>query len=180
MNQRRAVFFDRDGTLMEDVHYCSDPSAVRVFAGVPAAIDSLRAAGFAIVVVSNQSGIGRGLFTEEQYRAVQAEFLLQVGAGRIDASYYCPDAPGVPSACRKPKPGMLLAAARDLDLDLAQSWMVGDKAADMECGGRAGTRTILVRTGYGAEQQCEADLIVADAVEAAAAILRAGSELRGI
>jgi D-glycero-D-manno-heptose 1,7-bisphosphate phosphatase len=181
MSARRAVFFDRDGTLMEEVHYCSDPELVKVFPGVASALDNLRAAGFAIVVVSNQSGIGRGMFTDEQYQAVQAEFLRQAGSGRIEASYYCPDAPGVPSTCRKPEPGMLLQAARDLDLDLAASWIVGDKAADVECGRRAGTRTILVRTGYGAEQQCSPDFTAADAVEASGFILHsliAPEELR--
>ncbi len=169
---RRAVFFDRDGTLMEEVQYCSDPALVKVFPSVPEALDSLRAAGVAIVVVSNQSGIGRGLFTEEQYRAVQTEFLRQIGNGRIDASYYCPDAPGTASPCRKPEPGMLLDAARNLDLELAKSWMIGDKAADIECGKRAGTRTILVRTGYGAEQRCEPDFTAADAGEAARIVLQ--------
>ncbi|HUA57910.1 MAG TPA: HAD family hydrolase [Verrucomicrobiae bacterium] len=171
MNARRAVFFDRDGTLMEEVNYCSDPALVKVFPGVAAALDDLRAARFAIVVVTNQSGIGRGLFTDEQYQAVHAEFLRQIGAGRIDASYYCPDAPGAPSVCRKPEPGMLLEAARDLALDLKSCWMVGDKAADIECGHRVGARTVLVRTGYGAEQQCAADYCASDAGEAAEIIL---------
>ena len=170
---RRAVFFDRDGTLMEETHYCSDPAQVRVFEGAGDALDLLRAAGFAVVVVSNQSGIGRGFFTVEQYRAVEAEFLRQIGAGRIDRSYFCPDAPGAPSICRKPEPGMLLAAARDLDLDLVQSWMVGDKAGDIECGRRAGTRTILVRTGYGAGEPCSSDFAAVDVAEAAGIILKA-------
>jgi len=171
MNTRRAVFFDRDGTLMVEVNYCSDPALVNVFPGVAEALDNLRSAKFAIVVVTNQSGIGRGLFSDEQYQAVHGEFLRQIGAGRIDASYYCPDVPGTPSDCRKPEPGMLLEAARDLDLDLKNCWMVGDKAADIECGQRVGARTILVRTGYGAEQRCTADLIASDAAEAVRMIL---------
>jgi len=165
----RAVFFDRDGTLMEDTHYCGDPALVRVYPGVREAIRRLREAGFRVFVVSNQSGIGRGLITEEQYRAVQEEFLRQ--AGEIDGSYYCADAPGVPSTRRKPEPGMVLEAAAEHGIELGASWFVGDKALDVECGRRAGTKTIQVMTGYGAEQRCEADLLCRDAVEAAAAII---------
>jgi D-glycero-D-manno-heptose 1,7-bisphosphate phosphatase len=161
MSRRRAVFFDRDGTLMHDANYCGDPAMVRVYPGVSEALRKLKEAGFATVIVSNQSGIGRGLITEAQYHAVQGEFLRQAGEGLIDASYFCPDPPGVPSARRKPAPGMLLEAARDLGLDLAQSWLVGDKSADIECGRRAGARTILVLTGYGAEQNCQPDFTVA-------------------
>ncbi|HXA49075.1 MAG TPA: HAD family hydrolase [Candidatus Acidoferrum sp.] len=165
----RAVFFDRDGTLMEDTHYCGDPALVRVYPGVREAIRRLREAGWGVFVVSNQSGIGRGLITEEQYRAVQEEFLRQ--AGEIDGSYYCADAPGVPSTRRKPEPGMVLEAAAEHGIELGASWFVGDKALDVECGRRAGTKTIQVMTGYGAEQRCEADLVCRDAVEAAAAII---------
>ena len=170
----RAVFFDRDGTLMEDVHYCSEPANVRVFAGVPEALARLKQAGFAVIVISNQAGIGRGLFSDAQYHAVQAEFLRQAG-GFIDASYYCPDAPGQPSACRKPEPGMVLRAAAEHSIDLAQSFFVGDKSIDVECGRRAGTRTILVQTGYGAGEACEADFVCADSVEAVNVILDAAN-----
>ena len=168
---RRAVFFDRDGTLMEDAHYCADPALVKVFPGVPDALRRLKDAGFAVVIISNQSGIGRGLITEVQYRAVQEEFLRQAGRGSVDASYYCPDAPGVPSSCRKPDPGMVLAAAAAHYIDLSASYFVGDKSADIECGRRAGTRTVLVLTGYGSEQRCEADITCRDAVEAVERIL---------
>jgi D-glycero-D-manno-heptose 1,7-bisphosphate phosphatase len=168
----RAVFFDRDGTLMEEVHYCADPALVRVFPGVGEALERLKLAGFGVFVISNQSGIGRGLFTDEQYQAVQAEFLRQVGPGLVDASYYCPDVPGQPSECRKPEPGMVLRAAAEHGIALGESFFVGDKALDIECGRRAGTRTILVRTGYGAGQACPADWICADSVEAVNVILR--------
>jgi D-glycero-D-manno-heptose 1,7-bisphosphate phosphatase len=169
----RAVFFDRDGTLMEDVNYCSDPATVRVFPGVREALERLRAAGFRIVLVTNQSGIGRGYFTEAQYQAVQAEFFRQAGAGAFDASYFCPDVPGVPSTRRKPEPGMVLEAAAEFDLDLGRSFLIGDKSSDIECGRRAGTRTILVLTGYGAqERDCAPDFIACDAVEAVEIALR--------
>ncbi len=167
----RAVFFDRDGTLMEEMHYCGDPALVKVYAGVPGALRRLKEAGFLTVVVSNQSGIGRGLFTLEQYHAVQEEFLRQAGAGLIDASYFCADAPGEASARRKPAPGMVLEAAADFAIDLPNSWFVGDKRADIECGRRAGTHTILVLTGYGREQNCRPDFTADDAADAARLIL---------
>ncbi len=168
---RRAVFFDRDGTLMEDTHYCADPALVKVFAGVPEALHRLKEAGFGVFIITNQSGIGRGLITEAQYAAVEHEFLRQAGRDWIDASYYCPDVPGVPSNCRKPEPGMVLAAAAEHRIDLAASYFVGDKSLDIECGRRAGTHTVLVLTGYGSEQRCTADLTCRDAVEAVATIL---------
>ena len=168
---RRAVFFDRDGTLMEDAHYCGDPALVRVFSGVPEALHRLKEAGFGVFIITNQSGIGRGLITEAQYRAVHEEFLRQAGRDSIDATYYCPDAPGLPSQCRKPEPGMVLTAAAEHHIELAASYFVGDKCADLECGRRAGTRTVLVLTGYGSEQRCAADLICNDAVEAVETIL---------
>jgi D,D-heptose 1,7-bisphosphate phosphatase len=170
-DQRRAVFFDRDGTLMEDTHYCADPALVKVFPGVPEALRRLKEAGFGIFIITNQSGIGRGLMTDAQYRAVEEEFLRQAGRDSVDASYYCPDAPGVPSNCRKPEPGMVLAAAETHHIDLAASYFVGDKSADIECGRRAGARTVLVLTGYGREQNCAADIICQDAVEAVEKII---------
>ena len=168
-----AVFFDRDGTLMEEVYYCGDPAKVRVYAGVSAGLRRLREAGFRTFIVSNQSGIGRGLIGEAQYRAVEAELMAQIGEGLIDASYFCPDAPGTPSTRRKPEPGMLFEAAAEFDVDLAASYMIGDKAADVECGRRAGVKTILVLTGYGAEQDCAADYRVADVVAAIGTVLEA-------
>jgi D-glycero-D-manno-heptose 1,7-bisphosphate phosphatase len=170
----RAVFFDRDGTLMEDAHYCGDPAKVRVYPGVADALRQLKDAGWRVFVVSNQSGIGRGLITDEQYHAVQHEFMRQVGEDLVDASYYCPDAPGIPSTRRKPEPGMVLEAAAEFDIDLASSYLVGDKAIDIECGRRAGTGAILVLTGYGHEQACAADFIAADAAAAARWILARG------
>ena len=168
---RPAVFFDRDGTLMEEVNYCADPRDVHVYPGVPEALRKLKTAGFKTFIVTNQSGIGRGLFSEAQYQAVQQELLSQIGEGVIDASYFCPDVPGAPSTRRKPETGMILEAAADHDIDLARSYMVGDKVADIECGRRAGLRTILVLTGYGAEEQCCPDFRVPDVVLAIEVIL---------
>ena len=168
----RAVFFDRDGTLMEDAHYLADPAGVRVYPGVREALARLRTAGWMVIVVSNQSGVARGLITAEQHRAVHEEFLRQ--AGEIDGAYYCFDAPDAPSGCRKPAPGMVLEAAAGHAIDLGASWLVGDKAADIECGRRAGVRTIRVLTGYGSQQACDADAVCAGAMEAVSWILREG------
>jgi D-glycero-D-manno-heptose 1,7-bisphosphate phosphatase len=168
-----AVFFDRDGTLMEEVYYCGDPTKVRVYAGVSAGLRRLREAGFRTFIVSNQAGIGRGLITEQQYRAVEAALIAQIGEGLIDASYFCPDVPGTPSTRRKPEPGMLFEAAAEFDVDMAASYMIGDKAIDVECGKRAGVKTIQVLTGYGAEQDCAADYRVRDVAEAIGTVLEA-------
>jgi len=174
MSGRQAVFFDRDGTLMKEVQYCSDPANVHVFAGVPEALRQLKDAGFVVIVISNQAGIGRSIFTEAQYHAVQEEFLRQVGDGLIDATYYCPDAPGVPSTRRKPEPGMVLEAAADYGIDLGRSFFIGDKSLDVECGRRAGTRTVQVLTGYGAGQPAQADYTVPDAIHAVRLVLEIG------
>lgn len=170
---RPAVFFDRDGTLMEEVHYCSDPSTVRLYAGVPDMLAKLQAAGFLNIIITNQSGIGRGLITQEQYDAVHAELLRQIGnPALITATYYCPDHPSTPSQRRKPAPGMVLEAAQEHGIDLARSWFVGDKEADVACGKAAGTRTILVQTGYGTQEtQTAPDFLAKDVVAAAEIIL---------
>jgi D-glycero-D-manno-heptose 1,7-bisphosphate phosphatase len=166
MSGARAVFFDRDGTLMEEVNYCKDPKLVHVYPGVTSALRKLHDAGFRNFVITNQSGIGRGLMTEEEYAEVQREFLRQIGPGLVDASYYCADAPWVPSTRRKPAPGMVLEAARDHGIDLSRSFLVGDKRIDIACGQQAGMRTVLVLTGYGTEQRGPADVTAADAVDA--------------
>ena len=175
MSRPRAVFFDRDGTLMEEVHYCGDPARVRVFPGVPQALRKLKEAGFRTFIITNQSGIGRGLITEAQYRAVQEELLRQIGAGVVDAAYFCADPPTVPSTRRKPEPGMVLEAVAAYDIDLARSYFIGDKSADIECGQRAGTRTILVLTGYGAEQDSRPDFTAHDMAEAVEIVLTASA-----
>ena len=171
VNRARAVFFDRDGTLMEEVHYCGDPTKVVVFPGVPEALRKLKGAGFRTIVITNQSGIGRGLITKAQYQVVEAEFLSQIGEGLLDATYFCPDVPSIPSTRRKPEPGMVWEAAVDFDIDLAGSYFVGDKSIDIECGRRAGAHTILVRTGYGAEQVCQPDFTADDVVQAVHLVL---------
>jgi D-glycero-D-manno-heptose 1,7-bisphosphate phosphatase len=170
----KAVFFDRDGTLMVDVPYCADPAQVRLYPGVREALHRLKAAGYRILIITNQSGIGRGWITEGQYRAVEAEFLRLVGDGLIDGTYCCPDVPGVPSSRRKPEPGMVLEAAREHGIDLPHSFFVGDKNADVECGIRAGTRTVYVLTGDAGELSFAPDFIAPDASAAVEWILSGG------
>ena len=172
--QTPAVFFDRDGTLMEDADYCRDPAQVVVFSDAARALWRLREAGFRLVLVTNQSGIGRGYFTEAAYRAVHKEFLRQLGPGLLDACYFCADTPEGQSERRKPAPGMVLEAARDLSLDLAGSFVVGDKCADVELAWRAGLAGgVLVLTGRGRDElaRCKPDFVAPTLTEAADWIL---------
>ncbi|HET9103114.1 MAG TPA: HAD family hydrolase [Solirubrobacteraceae bacterium] len=142
------MFLDRDGTIIEDVGYPRDPAAVTVLPGALAALHALRGLGFALVVVSNQSGLARGLVSEAEAKAVHDRFLELCAAGgvRFDAVSYCPHGPEDGCDCRKPAPGMLLAAADRLGIDLTASFMIGDKASDVEAGRRAGCRTIRLST----------------------------------
>lgn len=169
-----AVFFDRDGTLMEEVNYCGDPREVRLLPGATEALRALRSHGFKTFVITNQSGIGRGYFNEEAYHAVHAELERQLGADLIDATYFCPDFPSESSLRRKPSPAMVLEAQHDHHLDLPRSFFVGDRGLDIACGKAAGTRTILVETGYGLGEKSSApDWIARDLAHAAEIILHA-------
>jgi D-glycero-D-manno-heptose 1,7-bisphosphate phosphatase len=184
----RAVFLDRDQTIIEDPGYISDPAAVKLLPGVDLAIKSLRQGGYLTVVVTNQSGIARGLLTEEALEKIHGEMRRQLAAGgaHLDAVYYCPFHPegtvepyAVDSDLRKPSPGMLLKAAGDLDIDLSASWMVGDGARDIEAGQRAGCRTIRVRAAAPAvsaeaeDENVQSDFTVRNLLEAAKLILHA-------
>jgi D-glycero-D-manno-heptose 1,7-bisphosphate phosphatase len=173
-SKSRAIFVDRDGTIIHDADYCSDPSQVKLLDGAAAALRKLKNAGYKIIVITNQSGIGRGFFSEKQYRAVEAEVSRQLGNGLIDATYFCPDVPGQPSKCRKPQPGMVLDAARDHDVDLSRSFLIGDKEIDAECARNAGVRAIRVRTGFDkmTDGSC-ANWVAEDLVSAAEIILKA-------
>lgn len=167
-----AVFLDRDGTVMEEVHYCRDPEKVRIFPRVTEALRDLKSAGYKLVLVTNQSGIARGIISHEQYEAVHARMLELLGEPLLDAAYMCADGPDSGSHRRKPNPGMLLEAAADLQLDLARSWMIGDKLVDIDCAKRAGVGPILVRTGYGSSlSNVEAAHIADDVADAAHWIL---------
>ncbi|WP_034388901.1 HAD-IIIA family hydrolase [Deinococcus sp. YIM 77859] len=153
---RRAVFLDKDGTLIPDVPYNVDPALIRLSPGVGKALRALHGAGFALVVVTNQSGVARGLFPASALEGVEARLreLLAAEGVPLAGFYACPHHPGGAVAeyardcdCRKPRPGLLRRAAAELDLDLGASWMVGDILNDVEAGRRAGCRTVLLDTG---------------------------------
>jgi D-glycero-D-manno-heptose 1,7-bisphosphate phosphatase len=153
-----AVFIDRDGTLTEEVGYVNHPKRLRLLPRSAEAVCLLNEAGIKAVLVTNQSGIARGYFTEEVLHGVHAELLSQLKAegASLDGLYVCVHHPGEGEwpyrqicDCRKPSPGLLLRAAAELGLDLERSWMVGDKISDVMVGHRAGARGLLVLTGYG-------------------------------
>jgi D-glycero-D-manno-heptose 1,7-bisphosphate phosphatase len=145
----RAVCLDRDGTVIHDANYPRDPRDVRLIPGAAEALAELQRQGYLIVLVSNQSGIGRGYLTPEEADRVHRRVLAELGAAcvRVDGAYYCPHAPEDGCECRKPAPGLLLQAARELRFDPARSFMVGDKESDVEAGRRAGCRTIRFGPG---------------------------------
>jgi D-glycero-D-manno-heptose 1,7-bisphosphate phosphatase len=156
--QNRAVFLDRDGTINVEREYLHRPEEFSFIPGAPRAIRLLKDAGFYVIVVTNQSGVARGLFDEAAVRGLHRHMdaeLAHHGAG-VDAYYFCPHHPEHGGedyrklcACRKPLAGMLFQAATDFSLDLESSFMIGDKLADVEAGLKAGCRPLLVRTGYG-------------------------------
>jgi D-glycero-D-manno-heptose 1,7-bisphosphate phosphatase len=184
---RPAAFLDRDGTILEEAGYLDRLERLAFF---PYAIDAIRLlnrAGFAVVVITNQSGVGRGLYEESFVHRVHKVMDERIGAGggRIDGYYYCPHHPNAEiekyrrdCECRKPGSGMLRQAASELGLDLSQSFTVGDKWSDVRAGVAAGTRSVLVRTGYGRASEetpvtdVQPSAIVDDLVSAAAWMLR--------
>ena len=146
---RAAVFLDRDGTIIEDEGYLNDASRVRLVPGVLEALRAFRSRGMMLVIVSNQSGIARGLVTEAQYAEIDARVreLLAAAGAPIDASYHCPHGPDAGCDCRKPLPGMILQAAREHGIDPSRSFMVGDKMSDVGAGRAAGCTTALLGPG---------------------------------
>ena len=177
---KRAVFLDRDGTIIEERSYVSRPEQVVIFPGAGAALKRLGDAGFLLFIVTNQSGIGRGYYGVADLEAVNQyleEELAREGA-RFEKIYFSPEAPEQPGRGRKPSPQFLFDARDEFGADPAQSYMIGDKLIDLECGWNAGVKkSILVRTGYGAELERQAAdqlgqaLIVDDLVMAAEWIL---------
>lgn len=161
---RPAVFLDRDGTINEEVQYLSSPHQLRLIPGAAQAIARLNQASIPVIVVTNQSGIARGFFTEDEVEEVHnyLDKLLADQGASIDAYYYCPHHPAaivkqymVDCECRKPRAGMLSAAAAQENVSLAQAYLVGDKRSDLRAAVSAGARGILVRTGYGKETEQE-------------------------
>ena len=170
----RAVFLDRDGTLIEEKNYLHRPDEVVILPGVAAALKRLQDAGFKLILVTNQSGVGRGYCPLSDVTAVHEHLAAElVRAGvHLDKIYVAPEAPDQPSRGRKPSPQFLFDARDEFGLDLAGSYMIGDKLIDLECGWNAGLkRSILVRTGYGAAVEREQKLLnalVVDDLSAAA------------
>jgi len=152
---RPAVFLDRDGTINEERGYLCDPEAVALLPTVCEALSLLNTLNIPAIVITNQSALGRGLMTWDEFDAVNATLwmALQQCGVHYDALYYCPHPPNptLPCACRKPRPGLLLQAAVDLGIDLSRSYMIGDKQSDLDAGYAAGCHTVLVRTGFGEE-----------------------------
>jgi D-glycero-D-manno-heptose 1,7-bisphosphate phosphatase len=179
---RPAVFLDRDGTIAEEVGYLNHASRFRMFPFVAAAIRRLNEAGLPVVVVTNQSGVGRGYFPESLVRSVNEMMKKELAAdgALIDAVYYCPHTSPDLCDCRKPKPGMLERAANEHLLDLAGSFVVGDRYGDVELARNVRARSILVRTGYGegelawhsADWPAQPDFVAEDLSKAADWILR--------
>ena len=181
---REAVFLDRDGTIIEEVNYLASPEQVRLIPGAADAVRAFNEAGVLVVVVTNQAGVARGYFPESRVAEVHEHLsaLLAEHGAHIDAYYHCPHHPTegvgeyrVACDCRKPKPGLLLTAARELDIDLSRSWMIGDKACDAEAGAAAGCRTLLVRTGHGRDLPADANAVS----DLAAACIQACAIIRG-
>jgi D-glycero-D-manno-heptose 1,7-bisphosphate phosphatase len=158
MAKRRAVFIDRDGTISEEVGYVNHPSRYRVFPYAAEAIRTLNERGWLAILVTNQAGVARGYFAEELIGAVHGllKMELEREGARLDAVYYCPHHPSVGEPpyrfdcdCRKPKPGLIRRAATDFDIELSESWMVGDRYSDTELARNAGVRSAFVLSGYG-------------------------------
>ncbi|MGE0859466.1 MAG: D-glycero-alpha-D-manno-heptose-1,7-bisphosphate 7-phosphatase [Gammaproteobacteria bacterium] len=155
-----ALFIDQDGTLIENLPFNVDPARMRLTAGMPELLAHVAASGLKLVVVCNQGGAARGLFSERALGAVGDRLgaLVADAGGRLDACYFCPHLPdgevatlAIDCACRKPRPGLLLRAAHELGLDLADSWMLGDILDDVEAGHRAGCRSLLFDIGHETE-----------------------------
>ena len=184
---QRAVFLDRDGTMIEDVGYLDRLERLQLF---PYSIDAVRLlnrGGYKVIVVTSQNGIAQGVLTEEflvEAHAYLSKLCEEAGA-KVEGYYYCPHSPHaavdryrIDCECRKPKPGMILAAARDHAIDLAQSFVIGDRWRDIEMGIAAGTRAVLVGTGYGRTEATRRPAnipvvpVAATLIEAVSVILR--------
>jgi D-glycero-D-manno-heptose 1,7-bisphosphate phosphatase len=189
--RRPAVFIDRDGTISEEVGYINHPSRFRVFPYTAEAIKLLNDEGWLAIVITNQAGVARGYFSESMIKTVHDNLLREVGGkgARVDAIYYCAHHPSVGEPpyrqdcdCRKPKPGLVNRACKDLDIELEQSWMVGDRYGDVELAHNAGIRSAFVLSGYGrgewenqrSQWKQQPDLVAENLLEAVKSILGFG------
>jgi D-glycero-D-manno-heptose 1,7-bisphosphate phosphatase len=172
--QRRFIVLDRDGTIVEEREYLSQPEQVKLIPSAGAALRELQQMGFGLVVITNQSGVGRGIFDQDQLDLIHERLkqLLDREGVHLDGLYVCPHKPDDHCSCRKPKLGLLQKAAEDLGFSLERCIVIGDKAGDIEMGRAAGVATFLVRTGYGAqwENAIAADFVVDDLAAAMATI----------
>ena len=167
MKINRAIFLDRDGTLIVEKNYLCRPEDVQIFPATSAGLKRLSDAGFKLFIVSNQSGVGRGYFTLADVENVNQHLCRELAADgvRFEKIFIAPEKPDEPSRGRKPSPQFLFDARDEFDLDLAQCYLIGDKLSDLECGWNAGVKkSILVRTGYGAELERESPDKIARAV----------------
>lgn len=178
MNQTRAVFFDKDGTLIEDVPYNVNPELIKLREGASEALSLLKKAGFKIFVVSNQSGVARGYFEEKDLQAVWQK-LSELTGVEFDDFYYCPhhingkiEAYSFACGCRKPQPGLFLEAGEQHGIDLATSWFVGDTRSDVEAGKRAGCQTIFLEIENTLDDSIKPDFTVKTLLEAAHIIIK--------
>ena len=174
-NPRKAAFIDRDGTLIEEVNFLSRVDDLRLFPFTYDAVKGLKDAGYLTIVVTNQSGIGRGIYDEASMNSIHEEMQRQLD-GMIDAFYFCPHLPCDGCTCRKPNLGMIESAMKDFAIDLSNSWMIGDKKIDVETGHNAGTSTAMVMTGYGrahSEQlDSKPDVLAENLLDAVREVLR--------
>ncbi len=146
--KRKAIFLDRDGTLIEEVNFLHRVEDLCFFSYTQKAVELLKENNFIVIVVTNQSGIGRGIFLESAMHEIHDEINKKIG-DKIDAFYFCPHLPTDGCSCRKPSIGMIETATENFEVDFEKSWMIGDKAIDVETGFNAGLKTALVLTGYG-------------------------------
>ncbi|MFH1033300.1 MAG: HAD family hydrolase [Pseudomonadota bacterium] len=176
MSNRRYVLLDRDGTLIEECHYLCEPEKVKLERGAVAGLKALTDLGLGLVLVSNQSGLGRGYFQEADLWAVHVRLrqLLAAEGLKLDGAYYCPHTPEEACDCRKPAPGLIEQAADELGFEPSQCFVIGDKRCDIDLGRAVGAVSILVRTGHGLEQEALPDLHphhVVDDLEQAALVI---------
>ena len=181
MTNRRFAVLDRDGTIIAERHYLSDPDQVELIPGAAWALRRLRELGLGLTVMTNQSGVGRGYFSEERLGLIHRRMcdLLEAEGVTLDGIYYCPHTPDDGCDCRKPKPGLLERAARELDFDPKTSFVIGDNEGDIGLGLGVGATTLQVRTGYGAKVAAEGRVTAAHLVDDLAEAARVIERLLG-
>lgn len=178
MKRRAVVLLDRDGTISEECGYLSEPGQVRLILGAASALRQFKEMGLGLVIVTNQSAVGRGFFDEARLHLIHRRLyeLLEAEGIQLDGIYFCPHKPEDDCSCRKPRTGLVEKASAELDFDPGLSFVIGDKACDIEMGRTVGATTLLVRTGYGAQvaedKGVQPDHVVEDLQEAAQMIGR--------